>query len=200
MSESDVPDVSDGRRSGDFTSRYPCNAWVQITLEFVYLCAVLGIAGALLFWVGYDLALCARQPDRNVLSALECGVHRELVIWLAISLAGICGGASFALKWHYHAVARWLWNRDRVIWRLTVPILSGVLAVFVAFMIAGGIVPFFNKHAFDNFYIALGFGFFAGYFSDHVLAALQRLAKHTFGLLDQPDGGKPKPHTDGRQQ
>jgi hypothetical protein len=42
-------------------------------------------------------------------------------------------------------------------------------------------VPFFNKNAFSSFYLASGFGFFVGLFSDNALAALNRLAIRTFG-------------------
>jgi hypothetical protein len=98
----------------------------------------------------------------------------------------VVGGTSFALKWLYHSVAKDSWNHDRFIWRLVVPILSGVFAVFVGFMVASGIVPFLNTDAFNHFYKSLGAGFFIGYFSDNVLAKLQRLANQWFGLA----GGK----------
>lgn len=109
-------------------------------------------------------------------------VDRRLVIWLSVALSGVVGGTAFALKWHYHSVAKDMWNHDRIIWRIVVPILSGVFAVFVGFMVTSGIVPFLSTNAFDHFYKSLGGGFFIGYFSDNVLAKLQRLANQWFGL------------------
>jgi len=109
---------------------------------------------------------------------------RRFLIWLSVALSGSAGGTAFALKWLYHSVAKWTWNRDRILWRLIVPPLSGVFAVFVAFMVSAEIVPFLNAKAFDSFYRALGAGFLLGYFSDNVLAALQNLAVRWFGTVD----------------
>jgi hypothetical protein len=46
-------------------------------------------------------------------------------------------------------------------------------------------MPFLDQNSFDNLYAALFFGFFIGHFSDHVLAALQRLARKWFGTVDK---------------
>jgi fructose-specific phosphotransferase system IIC component len=104
---------------------------------------------------------------------------------VTVALSGVVGGTAFALKWLYHSVAKWLWNSDRILWRLIVPHLSGMLALFVAAMITSGIVSVFNAEFFSNFYGALGGGFFIGYFSDNVLAALQNLAVKWFGTVDK---------------
>ena len=70
-------------------------------------------------------------------------------------------------------------------WRIIVPVLSGVLAVFVAFMVSSGLVPFINARVFDNFYVALSVGFFFGHFSDNILASLQKTANRVFGTVDR---------------
>jgi hypothetical protein len=129
----------------------------------------------------YDLCSWRSGSKEPILMFFTLPTHRELLVWLTIGLSGVCGGTVFALKWLYHSVAKDLWHRDRILWRLLVPILSGTLAAFLAFMIASGIVPFFNKNAFSSFYLAAGFGFFVGLFSDNALAALNRLAIRTFG-------------------
>jgi hypothetical protein len=113
---------------------------------------------------------------------------RTFLIWLSIALAGTLGGACFGLKWLYHSVAKAQWNRDRILWRLTVPLVSGVFATFFAFMIASKLVPFLDHNSFSTFYAALGYGFLVGYFSDNVLAALKRFAEHTFGTVDLSPG------------
>lgn len=110
---------------------------------------------------------------------------RRFLIWLSLALSGSAGGTAFSMKWLYHSVAKWTWNRDRILWRMIVPPLSGVFAVFVAFMVSAELVPFLNSKAFDNFYRALGAGFLLGYFSDNVLAALQNLAIRWFGTVDR---------------
>ena len=181
---SNTPDLTDDRAKGDFCSRYPGSAWLQIWIELAYLLLVLAASGFLLFIIGYDVAGRATSNVSPIVYFFEFPRHKPILIWLSIALAGVCGGAAFALKWLYHSVAKCVWNRDRILWRLTVPILSGVSAVFLAFMIVSGIVPFLNQKTFGSFYVALGYGFFAGYFSDNALAALQRLAKSTFGTAD----------------
>lgn len=127
-----------------------------------------------------------------------------MLLAITVTLSGVAGGAAFALKWLYHSVAKWSWNRDRILWRLIVPFLSGSLAFFVSTMISADLISVFNSGFFQNFYGALGGGFFIGYFSDNVLAALQNLAVKWFGTVDkryhrrvadsgtQEDEGSPK--------
>ena len=189
----ELPDNADGRSVGDYCSRYPRSAWLQIVSELIYLLVILIGATSCLLIIGYDVN---RDPGDTGLVAyyFEFPRHRSLLVWITIGLAGVSGGAAFSLKWLYHSVAKFIWNRDRVLWRITVPVLSGVLAVFLGFMIVSGLIPFLNKKSFDNFYIAMGYGFFSGYFSDNVLAALQRLARNTFGTADGKHGEADKTH------
>jgi hypothetical protein len=178
------PELTDGRLRGDFASRYPSSAWLQIVAEFFYLLLILGVSTFLLVRIGFDIAVIPSSESLTVVYIFEYPRHHDLLIWIATALAGMCGGVAFDMKWLYHSVAKGMWNRDRWLWRITVPVLSGVLSVFLAFAIVAGIVPFLNQRAFNNFYVALGFGFVIGYFSDNTIAALQRLARHTLGTLD----------------
>jgi hypothetical protein len=103
----------------------------------------------------------------------------------AVALSGACGGFAFALKWLYHSVAHGWWNRDRVVWRLVVPLLSATLALFTALMIDSGIIPIFNAKVTDGPRNGAAYGFFVGFFSDNLLAALQKFADNTFGTLSK---------------
>jgi hypothetical protein len=120
--------------------------------------------------------------------ALEYPRDRTFLLWIAVGLSGVVGGTSFALKWLYHSVAKALWNRDRILWRLIVPALSGTLAVFVSMLVASGILSLIDSRFFNNFYGAVGAGWLLGYFSDNVLASLQKLAHKWFGTVDEPKG------------
>jgi hypothetical protein len=60
-------------------------------------------------------------------------------------------------------------------------VISGIVAVFVSFLVISGIIPFLSRASINNFYAALGLGFVAGFFSDNVIAALQNTAKRIFG-------------------
>lgn len=183
-------ELTDGRPPGNFVSRYHWTAWVQIGLELAYLLAVLGVISYALLTIGALAAADSPADNGNLPFGLKYPEDRQFLIWLSLALSGSAGGTAFALKWLYHSVAKWTWNRDRLLWRLIVPALSGVFAVFVAFMVAAEIVPFLNSKAFDNFYRALGSGFLLGYFSDNVLAALQNLAIRWFGTVDSKHGNQ----------
>lgn len=162
---------------------------MQITVEFVFLMACLCTIAFCLLSIGKLVAPNTPGDAGALAFGIEYPRDRRFLIWLSIALSGSAGGTAFALKWLYHSVAKWTWNRDRILWRLIVPPLSGVFAVFVAFMVSAEIVPFLNAKAFDNFYRALGAGFLLGYFSDNVLAALQNLAIRWFGTVDSRHRG-----------
>ncbi len=178
--------LSDGRQPGEIRTRFNLVAWVQIIAELLYLAVWMMACLWVLGTIGYHVA----APDAAVGSPMPFDLayprDRKFLIWISLATSGCVGGTAFALKWLYHTVAKDIWNVDRLVWRLVVPGLSGVFAVFVAFMVAAGIVPFLNSGAFDHFYRALGTGFLLGYFSDNVLAKLQRLANQWFGV----SGGK----------
>jgi len=109
---------------------------------------------------------------------------KPLLLYATIALSGVCGGCSFALKWLYHTVAHRKWHRDRIIWRLTVPPLSGTLAVFAGMMIVSGLVPILARTWLTGLTTAAAFGFFVGLFSDNALAALERVAFNIFGTMN----------------
>lgn len=182
--------MTDGREPGDFETRYCWQAWIQIGIEFAFLVSVLGAIAYALLCIGALVAADSPADAGSLPFQLKYPEDRRFLIWVSLALSGSAGGTAFALKWLYHSVAKWTWNRDRILWRLIVPILSGVFAVFVAFMVSAEIVPFLNSKAFDNFYRALGSGFLLGYFSDNVLAALQNLAIRWFGTVDSKRGGE----------
>jgi hypothetical protein len=184
----------DHRHLGDWGSRYSKGAWCQIGIEFGYLVTVLFLSAALLIWIGYYVAAPAPLDKRHVPIlglALEYPRDRTFLLWISVGLSGVVGGTSFALKWLYHSVAKALWNRDRILWRLIVPALSGTLAVFVSMLVASGILSLIDSRFFSNFYGAVGAGWLLGYFSDNVLASLQKLAHKWFGTVDEPKGENP---------
>ena len=189
----DEPEPTDGRKLGEWKSRYPDEAWRRIWFELGYLIILLLAGSVLLIAIGN--ALASVRPGTPPILVTLCGVtvEREILSWLSVAIAGMIGGVAFDLKWLYHSVAKHIWSVDRCLWRLIVPLVSGVVAVFLAFMIVSGIVPFLKGDSFKNMYFGLGFGFLFGYFSDNVLAALKKFADTAFGRTnpqghpDQPD-------------
>lgn len=188
LQEPDGP--MDGRVVGQWQSKYPYRAWFQIYTEFGYLIIILVCCAWALLTISVHLTLIP-EGSSNVLLGFEVGGRggKKLLMLIATTLAGVCGGVSTALKWLYHSVGTSTWHQDRIMWRLTVPVVSGVLAAFATFIVSGEVIPIFDKKAFGNIYFSLGFGFFIGLFSDNVLAALERTARRTFGTLREGESG-----------
>jgi hypothetical protein len=120
--------------------------------------------------------------------------NQHLVAYASIGLSGACGGCTFALKWLYHTVAKMQWHRDRVVWRVVVPISSAFLAIFSGLMIISGLVPFLARTPLMVPATGAAYGFFVGLFSDNVLAALQKLAFNVFGTIDKGKSGSSGPN------
>jgi len=177
--------LTDGRAPGEFASVYPVSVWIQIVLELIYLLVIeLACFAGLVLLALYSI----RQQNSGIVFQL-LGPYpgsAPLVAWASITLAGACGGCTFALKWLYHTVAKEQWHRDRVVWRIVVPFSSAMLAVFSGLMIISGLVPFLARAPLTIPTTGAAYGFFVGVFSDNVLAALQRLAYNVFGTVDKP--------------
>lgn len=180
----DLASLTDGRRPGEYVTIYPTCAWVQICAEFIYLIVIEAAAGlALVLLALYVLHGAPGNLFFDALGPYENNKH--LVAYASIGLAGTCGGCTFALKWLYHTVAKMQWHRDRLVWRIVVPISSSLLAVFSGLMIISGLVPFLSKAPLMVPTTGAAYGFFVGLFSDNVLAALQKLAFNVFGTVDK---------------
>ena len=180
----EISDLTDGRPLWQWRSKYTVGAWISIGVEGAYLVSVmlLGLVG--LYKVGCAFMAHNDDPASMLLSAHP---PPAMLIWMSVALGGACGGCAFALKWLYHGVAYGKWHRDRLVWRLVVPILSGALALFTALMVSSGILPIFSRTAFDSPTVGAAFGFFIGFFSDNLLAGLQKTANHFLGTLERPD-------------
>lgn len=194
--EAPVPRLQDHRALGEWKSVYPLCAIIWIYIELAYL------LGLLLFALA-ALAVCSLSelPDadaqviRMFLPAwIPTGLSPSAYLWPAILFSGVVGGSAAALKWHYHCAAKMIWHADRRVWRITSPLLSGVLALFVMMLIRSDIVPIFRSDALTTFLSATSFGFLLGLFSDNLLAALQNFANSTLGTLKD---NKPKPEPAG---
>lgn len=186
MSEERIQDddLSDGRKGGEWKTRYSWTAWLQIILELIFLAGLSFFAFRCLL-DGITIKDESHIEEGYVYSSLlDVHIVEESMKWVALILAGFIGGIIFDLKWLYHSVAKGIWNRDRILWRIIVPFNSSIVSLFTGFLIVSGIVPFLDNRSFDSIYALLGFGFIFGYFSDNILAALQNFARHIFGTLE----------------
>lgn len=179
--KTDDPDLSDDRKDGDFTTRYNRACWVQIIIELVYLLAILLVA-----LVGLLVAATSHTTSSPNFYIIFYGtaVPYDVARWVGLAVAGMIGGTVFDLKWLYHSVAWNKWNRDRILWRLIVPINSAAVSLFFGLLLSSGLVPFVMRDTFESVFAVLGGGFVFGYFSDNILAALQNFSRRLFGTLE----------------
>jgi hypothetical protein len=188
-SATDLNSLTDGRDEGAYATKYSASAWFQISVELFYLVGALACA---LAGLGLLAKFAVFQEQSGLVFSLLGPADRSkaLQLYATIALSGVCGGCSSALKWLYHTVAKQRWHRDRLIWRFTVPLLSGTLAVFAGMMIVSGLVPFLARSWLTGLTTAAAFGFFVGLFSDNLLAALEKVAFNIFGTMNDRS---PKP-------
>jgi len=171
-------DYSDGRKLGEWRSRYEKEAWAFIRWEAAYLVMLFFAISAAMFliWLGYPQKRLGLSEIKSIAFA-RYGLA---------GLAGMFGGVLFGMKWLYHSVAKQLWNLDRRLWRYFTPVISGGLA-FVTILVAesfGVLDP--NLVSTDARTTA--FGFLVGLFSDNALAKLAEVAQTLFGTTQRkPD-------------
>jgi hypothetical protein len=183
----------DGRPLGDWRTVYTGTHW-QICIEWAYLIVLLFLFSAG-FWKALSCVIASgvhRTCDLCSHLAICDSSQAPLIIVLFFFISGVLGGTLFAMKWLYHTVARKKWHCDRIIWRMCVPLMAGVLAVYVSFIFARTFGIHFTAADLDMPTIAQlsGFSFLVGIFADGVLAMLERLASHIFGTLEDFSGKK----------
>jgi hypothetical protein len=122
-------DYTDGRKLGDWQSRYPDKArkWIRIEAAYLILLSLASFGGFL--YILYELTHRAAASSDSVSSN-----GPSFTICLGALACGVLGGCSFGVKWLYHSVAKQIWNEDRRIWRFLTPPLSGVVALFMLFL------------------------------------------------------------------
>jgi hypothetical protein len=164
-------DPTDGRKPGEWRSRYEPEAWRCIRWEAAYLVLVLLAVTASMFliWLGHPqrcLRLSEQQSTIFTRHSLGC-------------LSGILGGVIFGLKWLYHSFAKQTWNLDRRWWRYFTPVISGGLAFAMILVIESFGV--FDPNLVSTSARTTAFGFLVGFFSDNALAKLAEVAQTLFG-------------------
>lgn len=169
-------DPTDGRKQGDWKTRYPDKeCQLNIRKEAIYIGVLLFLTPILM------LILWMRFPTYWFIID---EYHYEIILRYSIAwLGGTLGGTLFDIKWLYHSVARNLWNVDRRLWRLFTPHISGALAFAIILLISSGILKIFDKETIHSPSVILSIGFLVGYFSDSATAKLSELAETLFGTL-----------------
>jgi len=170
-------DLTDGRKPGDWKTRYPekearraiCFEAIYITSWFI-VCPIMFV----IIWLGALKKYLGLSDDQ---SEVLC---RYAYGWFG----GLMGGTMYSLKWLYHSVAHWCWNRDRRLWRLCTPHVSAALAFVFVCLIQCGLFPFFDQSFVRQPSVILTIAFLVGFFSDNAFAKLSEIAMKLFGTRD----------------
>jgi hypothetical protein len=167
-------DLSDGRKPCEWKTRYPDKeARHAIVFEAIYgfFLLILSPVVFLIIW------LKLYNVD-GLFSDSQCeAICRYAFAWFG----GLFGGNIFALKWLYHSVAHATWNKDRLLWRLLTPHLSGAISFAFICMIDSQILLIFDANSTKNPPVVVSVAFLVGYFSDSALAKMSEIAMSLFG-------------------
>jgi len=186
-------DYSDGRKVADqqalkWDTLYPEEARKRIRAEAIYLGVVLlSLFLAFLYCLSETLATesGAIQPPSDTGNPRVATPPSSLfLVYVTAWLSGSIGGTLFSIKWLYHSVAKQIWHKDRLLWRLFTPHMSGCLAFFMVLLVASGVIRIFDEQFFRRVISVVGFGFLVGYFSDKALAKMAEVADTLFGKTE----------------
>lgn len=181
--------ASDHRKIGEWESRYPRTAQIQILVETLIILAIFLLIPAFLAAVAFSEKIPYVSLTPHQLTTLkQCA--------FAFS-GGLLGGILFDMKWLYHSVAHGIWNQDRFLWRLLTPFISAGLAFSFFIMIRSNIFKIFDPTSISTPSSIIAVSFLVGYFSDSALAKMYELATTLFGVAPKSsDKDKKKPKAD----
>lgn len=171
-------DYTDGRKPGDWQTRYPDEARKRMNTEAYVLVAMLVIA-----FLGAGICLgLSGQATTIPVGRLSIWVNFR---YLSIFCVGVLGGVTFSMKWLIHSVAKGKWHRDRRYWRLMVPAIGGVYACVVMTLFGSGMFPRAGVDEASSPTSVAALAFLVGYFSDGVSGLLSNVANAVFGTLEK---------------
>jgi len=173
------PQNTDGRKLGDWTSRYNKVVQKAIKIEAWYLASIFIAAPIIALILSSGILFKISWMD------LDKARYRTFACYALVALGGTFGGTLFDIKWLIHAVAKGRWHLDRKLWRYLVPLTSGGFALIFSFLISSNLITIFNPNALNSYAASFGFGFLVGYFSDNAIAKLSEVAQTLFGTLEE---------------
>lgn len=180
-------EYTDGRRPGDWESKYPKEARRCINHEACFL----GLLLILLIATSAVLLGFSGQTATIPVGSLAVDGNQVTPVWtldfrlLIIFSVGCLGGTTFSVKWLLHAAAKRKWHLDRRYWRFFVPIIGGVYACVVMALFDGGLIAGQSGTVGRSDALTAAFAFLIGYFSDGVSGLLSNIANAVFGTLEK---------------
>lgn len=181
-------ELTDGRKIGEWTSRYPSAAREGINFEARILASLIitlsllsgGLVGMSGETIQVPITWLAHSNGSDVVGTPTFNLDFRL---LAIFFVGSLGGTTFSIKWLVHAVAKGTWHLDRRYWRLFVPLIGGIYACVVLALLDGGAIGGQAGSEPRPFTLTVAFAFLVGYFSDGVSGLLSNIANAVFGTV-----------------
>jgi hypothetical protein len=167
-------DPTDGRKLGDWPSKYPPAARRAIRFDACYL-------AVLLFSAPITMMILWLEYPKDWL-ALSDGKFKPILKYGFAWLSGGLGGTVFGVKWLYHSVARQIWHLDRRLWRIFTPHISAVLGSIFVVVISSGMLRIFDSQAIESLSLVISVAFLVGLFSDSAVAKLSEVAEILFGV------------------
>jgi len=179
-------DPDDGREPGDWKTRYTdAGARRAILYESCYLAVLLFSAPiiVLVFWL---------EHPKNWLH-LSDAKYRTLFRYAIAWFSGTLGGTLFDIKMALPFRCEFKWNRDRRLWRVFTPHISGALSCAVIALISSGILRVFDHLATESPSLVFALAFLVGYFLTIPFAKLAEVAGTLFGSIRPAEKGKDTP-------
>lgn len=181
MAPSSDHDYSDGRKLGEWNTKYPPQARSCINTEACLLAIWLIV---LILFSGLSLAAASSRSSTSI-PIFSSDPQVLIIDWrlIAIFLCGGVGGATFSIKWLIHSAAKGIWHLDRRYWRMFVPLIGGIYACVVVTLFDSGFIGGNTSEANRNIASTAALAFLVGYFSDGVSGLLTNVANAVFGTL-----------------
>jgi len=177
-------DYTDGKKKGEWKTLYPPEARKCIRWETAYLIVISIICLSGVFFI-VSKSCAIGTADQSSSGVAQSPGQSSLIFlgFVGALLAGTLGGCIFGLKCMYHFVAKLMWHEDRRLWRLLSPPLSGVLSLFMVFLVASGLLQIFDGNFVEYPIRVMAFSFLMGYYSDKALAKMADVADTLFGSV-----------------
>ena len=167
-------DPQDGRTRYQWKSEYPIEArrWIWGETGILFAIFMASLVFMFLAWKGVLCDWLGIEPGQE---------HEIFERYVFFSLGGLLGGAVFAIKWLYRAVARGFWHEDRRPWRLLTPWVSLAVALVVGALLQSNIWG--ESVTLRTGGAAVAVGFLSGYFADSMVAKMYEVANVLFGTV-----------------
>jgi hypothetical protein len=171
--------LEDGRKPWDWKPKYGDGEARRHINEEAWM------AGVYLAFFLLSSGICAGFSGNIVSFNIGSATFVISPALLLTYFVGGLGSTTFSIKWLIHSVATGKWHRDRIYWRIFVPLVGGVYALVVINLMSGGLMSRPGEPGAIESGKAWALAFLVGYFSDGVSGLLSNVANAVFGTVER---------------